>query len=379
MRVQQADPIMDLEHHQLILRYEHLRVRCPERERRLLAALAGHGQQMPIVVVAAENETERFVVVDGYKRIRAMRRLGCDVVRAACWDLEEADALLLGRLMRTAETETAFEQGLWLREMHLRFELSLEDLARRFDRSVSWVSRRLALIRDLPETIQGRVLRGEIAPHAAMKCLVPLARANRDGCERFVEAIAGEKLTTRQIGELVVAFRAGGAKTRALVLSDPMLVLKARAERKQPSTGEPQSPGEELQHDFDVLTSVTRRALKRLCEGAAVRLAPPEREDLFAGFHQVEREMDRLRRQVEKEIEDAGSRSADGDLGASTARLGRPCDREGDGDRPRDGAQGDPLRIFGGAEASAAGESRAAPGEDPGAARALQRQPGAGA
>ena len=51
---------MDLEHHQLILRYEHLRVRCPERERRLLAALAGHGQQMPIVVVAAE-ETERFV------------------------------------------------------------------------------------------------------------------------------------------------------------------------------------------------------------------------------------------------------------------------------------------------------------------------------
>ena len=109
---------MDLEHHQLILRYEHLRVRCPERERRLLAALAGHGQQMPIVVVAAE-ETERFVVVDGYKRIRAMRRLGCDVIRAACWDLEEADALLLGRLMRTAETETAFEQGLWLREMHL--------------------------------------------------------------------------------------------------------------------------------------------------------------------------------------------------------------------------------------------------------------------
>jgi ParB/RepB/Spo0J family partition protein len=378
MRVQQADPIMDLEHHQLILRYEHLRVRCPERERRLLAALAGHGQQMPIVVVAAE-ETERFVVVDGYKRIRAMRRLGCDVVRAACWDLEEAEALLLGRLMRTAAEETAFEQGLWLREMHLRFGLSLEDLARRFDRSVSWVSRRLALIRDLPEAIQGRVLRGELAPHAAMKCLVPLARANREGCERLVEAIAGKKLTTRQIGELVAAFRAGGAKTRALVLSDPLLVLKARAERKQPSGGAPQSPGDELQHDFDVLASVTRRAFKRLCEGAAVQLAPSEREDLFAGFHHVEREMDRLRRQVEKEIEDAGSGAADGDLGASSARLGRPCDREGDGDRPRHGAPGDPLRIFGGAAASAAGESRAAPGEDPGAARELQGQPGAGA
>lgn len=378
MTVQQADPVMDLEHHQLILRYEHLRVRCAERERRLLAALAEHGQQMPIVVVAAE-ETERFVVVDGYKRIRAMRRLGCDVVRAACWDLEEAEALLLGRLMRTAAEETAFEQGLWLREMHLRFGLSLEDLARRFDRSVSWVSRRLALVRDLPEAIQARVLRGEIAPHAAMKCLVPLARANREGCERLVEAIAGKRLTTRQIGDLVAAFRSGGAKTRALVLADPLLVLKARAERKQPSTREPQGPGEELLRDFDVLASVARRALKRLCEGAVVRLAPPEREDLLAEFRQVEREMDRLHRQVHKEIEDAGSGAADGDPGASSAWPGRPCDCEGDGDRPWHGAQGDPLRIFGGAAACAAGESRAASREDPGAARELQGQPGAGA
>ena len=63
----------------------------------MLAALAEHGQQMPIVVVASE-ELGRFVVVDGYKRIRAMRRLGCDVVRAACWDLDEAEALLLEEL-----------------------------------------------------------------------------------------------------------------------------------------------------------------------------------------------------------------------------------------------------------------------------------------
>jgi ParB/RepB/Spo0J family partition protein len=378
MRAQQADPVMDLEHHQLILRYEHLRVRCPERERRLLAALAEHGQQMPIVVVASE-ESGRFVVVDGYKRIRAMRRLGCDVVRAACWDLEEAEALLLGRLMRTAAEETAFEQGLWLREMHQRFGLSLEDLARRFDRSTSWVSRRLALVRDLPETIQARVLRGEIAPHAAMKGLVPLARANPEGCERLVEAIAGKKLSTRQIADLVAAFRSGGARTRALVLADPLLVLKARGERREPSAGERPLPGAELLHDFDVLASVARRALKRLCEGAIVRLAAPEREEVFAGFHQVEREMDRLRRQVGKEREDAGSGAEDGDPGAASAGPGGPGDREGDGDRPRDGAQGGLLRLFGGAADGASGEGRAVPRADPGSLRELQGQPGAGA
>jgi hypothetical protein len=41
-------------------------------------------------------------------------------------------------------------------------------------RSVSWVSRRLALVRELPESIQEHVRRGEIVAHAAEKYLVPL-------------------------------------------------------------------------------------------------------------------------------------------------------------------------------------------------------------
>jgi hypothetical protein len=33
--------------------------------------------------------------VDGYKRVRVLRRLGRDTVRALVWDLGEAEALLL--------------------------------------------------------------------------------------------------------------------------------------------------------------------------------------------------------------------------------------------------------------------------------------------
>ena len=47
--------VMELEFHQLDLRYERLRVRQPARERRLLASLADAGQQMPIVVVVADR------------------------------------------------------------------------------------------------------------------------------------------------------------------------------------------------------------------------------------------------------------------------------------------------------------------------------------
>jgi ParB family chromosome partitioning protein len=101
---------MNLEHHQLEIRYEDLRVRRPSKERQVLSSLATHGQQVPIVVVSA-GEDGRYVVVDGHKRLRALKKLGQDVVQATVWDMGEAEALLLVRAMRSSESESALEQG----------------------------------------------------------------------------------------------------------------------------------------------------------------------------------------------------------------------------------------------------------------------------
>jgi ParB family chromosome partitioning protein len=199
---------VNVELHQLDLRYEKLRTHKPEAERKLVGSLAEIGQQVPVVVVHGEGP-DRFVLVDGYKRVRALRRLGQDLVGATCWDLSEAEALVLDRLMRTGEGATALEQGWLLHELSVRFDLSLEDLGRRFARSASWVSRRLALVGELPAAIQERVQRGELPAHAAMKHLVPLARANPDACERLVAAIAGKGLTNREVGQLSAAWRDG--------------------------------------------------------------------------------------------------------------------------------------------------------------------------
>ncbi|TLY64395.1 MAG: hypothetical protein E6K45_11870 [Gammaproteobacteria bacterium] len=136
---------MQLEFHQLERRWEHLRVRHPARQRRLLASLAESGQQTPIVVVAAEDQADRYVVIDGYKRIAALEQLGRDTVEAVMWPMGEAAAVLLDRSLRLSEHETALEVGWLLAELEQRFGYGLDELARRFDRSVSWVSRRLAL------------------------------------------------------------------------------------------------------------------------------------------------------------------------------------------------------------------------------------------
>jgi ParB-like chromosome segregation protein Spo0J len=95
-----------------------------------LASLADTGQQVPIVVVAMEDQTDRYVVIDGYKRIAALQQLGRDTVEAVVWPMSEAAAVLLDSL-RLCEHETALEVGWLLAEMEQRFGYSLEELARR--------------------------------------------------------------------------------------------------------------------------------------------------------------------------------------------------------------------------------------------------------
>src|SRR5579872_1270388 len=125
---------MQLEFHQLERRWEHLRVRHAARQRRLLASLAEVGQQTPIVVVAVEGQAERYVVIDGYKRIAALEQLGRDTVEAVVWPMSEAEAVLLSRSLRFGPPESALEQGWLLAEMERRFGYSLDELGRRFDR-----------------------------------------------------------------------------------------------------------------------------------------------------------------------------------------------------------------------------------------------------
>ena len=207
---------MQLEFHQLDRRWQHLRVREPQRQRHLLASLAETGQQTPIVVVLAEDNSAtqtnpRYLVIDGHKRIAALQQLGRDTVDTTVWAMSEAEALLLDRTLRLSQQETALEQGWLLLEMEQRYGYSIEELAQRFDRSASWVSRRLALVELLPEAVQQQVREGVIAAQLAMKYLVPVARVSVDDCQRMAAAFAAHRWNTRQAGQLYTA----GAKVRA--------------------------------------------------------------------------------------------------------------------------------------------------------------------
>ena len=116
------------------------------------------------------------------RHVAALQQLGRDTVEATVWPMSEAEALLLSRSLRFSPQESALEQGWLLSEMERSFGYSLDELARRFDRSMEvgyrgdWRSSRL-----LPEAVQQRVREGNLSAQIAMKYLVPVSRARQRG------------------------------------------------------------------------------------------------------------------------------------------------------------------------------------------------------
>jgi ParB/RepB/Spo0J family partition protein len=351
-------------------------VRRPERERRLLSSLAERGQQVAIVVIRLPEEPNRFLVIDGYKRIRALQRLGHDTVRATVWDMDETEALILDRSLRTAEGETALEQGWLLAELHRSFGLSLEDLARRFDRSVSWVSRRLALVQELPESVQQQVRGGKIGAQAAMKYLVPIARTNRYACERLAQEIAHSQFSTQEVGVLYAAWRNGLPSVRERVIADPKLFLRARREIEQEDPVSARA-AEELLQSLDMVGAIARRAARQWREAAGT-MDEAERESTWLCLQQAIDDLTRLSDKIEKENGYVESESADSNFGTASKGRRQSSDCTCAQSVACGSQESNPLGIDRAAADHAPGEGGALPPGDPGTVCFLPGEHGSG-
>jgi ParB/RepB/Spo0J family partition protein len=363
---------MQLEFHQLDRRWEHLRVHHPARQRRLLASLADSGQQVPIVVVAAEGQADRYVVIDGYQRIAALQQLGRDTVEAVVWPMSEAEAVLLDRSLRLSEHETALEVGWLLQEMEQRFGYNLEELARRFDRSVRWVSRRLALVELLPESIQQQVRKGQIAAQVAMKFLVPVARQSLEDCQRMAAIFAEHHCDTREAGQLYAAWRRGSATVRQRILGDPALFFKTQRQEKPPA-----GPAAELIRDLEMVLAIVNRVQRRLAGAAAGELDELHCSAARQRINRIARQLERIDKKLLPEQTHVEPSPTHYDSGAAQAGSGETRDRASVGSLPCLGAQSPALELHGRTGIAAAGESRTVPATDPGAFRQLPGESGA--
>ena len=260
---------MELEFHQLSMRYSGLRITLRGYEARLTASLAAEGQLHPgLVVPVSAEEAGGYVLIDGYRRVKGLQVLGRDTVEAVELPLDESGALLFRYCQESVHPRTALEDGWFLRELLEEHGMSRVELSRRLQRSESWVSRRLSLVRELPEEAQELVRRGKLCGHGAMRYLVPLARAKRSACQELVSHLSGRRTSARELKRVYLSWKSGDAEQRHLVVSNPELFLKA-AEAIGGNAPEPRVEGDEIQavtKDMEILEAVSHRARRRIRE-----------------------------------------------------------------------------------------------------------------
>ena len=272
----------DIELHRLDLAYADLRVVDGRRIARLAADLGGDGQRQPVLVVERDG---RFVLIDGYFRVWALQRIGRDTVIAMTLPMSERDALLFAYRTDTSRRRFALEDGWLLRELIERFELKQIDLAALLARSPSFVSRRLALVKQLSEAIQKAVRDGAISAAAAQKFLVPLSRCNREHAERLVANVVAHRPTMRQIGTLYEAWRKADAETRERIVSHPALFLKIEQANEVPSK---EDPAADLVRAIEAVAGACHGARKRLRAAELHRLEGASRASVTRAFQESE-------------------------------------------------------------------------------------------
>jgi ParB-like chromosome segregation protein Spo0J len=257
------DTRRDIDLHCLDLRYADARLADARAVERLARSIEQCGQLVPCIVVP---DADQWVVIDGYRRIAALRRLGRDTANVQPWLCDLAQGLLNVLAQSQSRPFMAIEEALLLRELVNRLQLSQREVARRTGRDVSWVQRRLQLVVAMSDPLLDAVRSGRVSSWAASRILAPLARANTDHAQRLLSALQATPLSTRELKRWFEHYQAAQRPLRERLITHPRLFIEAVAAREQQSTDANLAAGPEGQALTDLrrLEGFLRHVRRRL-------------------------------------------------------------------------------------------------------------------
>jgi len=273
-------PDSDVELERLQLRFAAARVSDERAVQRLMHSIDACGQLVACIAVreGAGEETAPLVLIDGYRRVAALRRLGRDTARVQCASCTLSEAL--AQLLACAQSRAlaAIEQALLLRELIDGQHLSQREAARQCGRDASWVQRRLLLLHSLPEGVLDAVRGGCVSSWAAVRVFAPLARANADHAQRLLAGVRGQALSTRDLHVWFAHYQRAQRREREHMLDHPRLLIDSVREREHDRAAARLKDGPEGQAvaelgQLQALLERARKGLSALQRPASVALS----------------------------------------------------------------------------------------------------------
>jgi ParB family chromosome partitioning protein len=188
----------------------------------LAESIEREGQLKPIIVRAHPTKSNVYQVIDGEHRIRALRKLGREVVRAEVRRLSDEEAYLLAMRINQMHGKRLeeLEEGLHIKKMMDEFGYTQIEVAEKLKKSQPWVSSRLRLVERLAlETREAFITRVIDATHAR-----EIAELPKEDQTAVVAKVVGEKLSSRKTTALVHAIKEH-PDAKEEILSKPVEVV----------------------------------------------------------------------------------------------------------------------------------------------------------
>jgi ParB-like chromosome segregation protein Spo0J len=203
-------------------RFGRYRLVQPPFERSLFRSLERYGQISPVVVSIQEGS---YVLVDGFKRLRAARKLkGMEQLDARRIEVDEPGAkAAIYALNRAGHRPVELEES-WIVYSLVREDgLSQVEAGQLLGRHKSWVNRRLAMLERLCESAKEELRLGLLTPAIARQ----LTRLPRGNQESALQTARESSLTSRELAGVVDLLLASSTQEQTdFVLSDPRRALR---------------------------------------------------------------------------------------------------------------------------------------------------------
>jgi ParB-like chromosome segregation protein Spo0J len=249
--------------HRLDLRFADARMLEPRAVEQLTRSIEHSGQLIPCIAVAEDGQ---LVLVDGYRRVLALRRLGRDTASVESWGCDLAQGLLKVLARVHGRPFAAIEEALLVRELIQRHGLSQHEVARRSGHDVSWVSRRLELVCGMPDALLASVRKGELSAWAAIRVMAPLARANSAHAKQLLDALGQTPLSTREMQVWFQHYQTSPRAAREHMVEHPRLFIEALHTRDEAQADARLREGPEGQCTAEIgqLIAIIKRLRQRL-------------------------------------------------------------------------------------------------------------------
>lgn len=254
-----------------------------------------HGQLQPVVARVHEGG---YQLIDGFKRFYASEDLMMDALQCLVLEIDLAQAkVLLLSYNRPHQSMEAWEEAIVLQDLQKTHSMDQRSLSRLTGYSRSWVSRRLALISKMDESVSSEIMMGTLTSSHA-RALTKLPRGKQGEIARVITT---HYLTSRQSDALAEAFlKAKNEDERRYILSHPEQILRKgqQDQEEDPYDVRLSSYGNDLMKGVGYVILSVQIMLRRLGDHRISMLNESEKVIITPGFGKVSEYADKLKEAI---------------------------------------------------------------------------------